>query len=714
MIQAVYELQGQVDANYLKEAFLLMIEKHPVLTTAIFYNNMPRPLQVTSTGRPLEFTEADYTAYSLDKAMQMAEELRQKDLERGFDFEQDMLIRMHFIRLAEGKSQMLLSFHHIILDGHSINRLIQKFCLFLSGVEGQKEKVTYLDYAVWVNENEGKKARNESLAYWKEKFRVVPEPVMPYCIKKRPSVFTYRGMKESMRISSKIKEGIVRLAKENNTTEFAILTTAFVLLLEKYTLQNDITIGTVTNGRVCDEIKDTLGMFVKTLPLRIQIDQENTLDQVITHVNEVLCEAYEHQAISFEELLEELGVERDMSRNPLFDYMIVMQEDREEETVINGTEWALYPYDDLSSKYDLTLEIRSTEEEYLCVFEYCTDIFDAGTIELLKQHFVNLLGEMIEGERKPVNRIRMVSDEEQQKILSYSQMMHLDNKPANAVEQFRKEAQTCQEQVAVIEDDRKLTYQELEQKSDRLAGYLLAHHIEEGERVGIYGSHSIEMIVGILAVLKCKAAYVPIDSQLPEERIQYILEDSKARFLLSDGTGSYTWEEGTVLDISQTMTLDIETVPMDTQDISQVMTERYVEELMASERSTATISRCVTSFRKFFSWAFAKGYVFNDPSVGLKAPKVIKNMPVTADTTDIERLIAAVNHRTAKGKRDIAIIKLISSTGISSAELGKFFIDLRLTDRNIIRPFFFFEPLAYFIACLTGFDDIEPVARRSL
>nr|WP_297934133.1 non-ribosomal peptide synthetase [uncultured Lachnoclostridium sp.] len=488
---------------------------------------------------------------------------------RPFDLEQEPGIRLGLIETDKDNRILVVDVHHIILDGHSINRLIQKFCLFLSGVEGQKEKVTYLDYAVWVNENEGKKARNESLAYWKEKFRVVPEPVMPYCIKKRPSVFTYRGMKESMRISSKIKEGIVRLAKENNTTEFAILTTAFVLLLEKYTLQNDITIGTVTNGRVCDEIKDTLGMFVKTLPLRIQIDQENTLDQVITHVNEVLGEAYEHQAISFEELLEELGVERDMSRNPLFDYMIVMQEDREEETVINGTEWALYPYDDLSSKYDLTLEIRSTEEEYLCVFEYCTDIFDAGTIELLKQHFVNLLGEMIEGERKPVNRIRMVSDEEQQKILSYSQMMHLDNKPANAVEQFRKEAQTCQEQVAVIEDDRKLTYQELEQKSDRLAGYLLAHHIEEGERVGIYGSHSIEMIVGILAVLKCKAAYVPIDSQLPEERIQYILEDSKARFLLSDGTGSYTWEEGTVLDISQTMTLDIETVPMDTQDISQ-------------------------------------------------------------------------------------------------------------------------------------------------
>ncbi|MCI5793276.1 MAG: tyrosine-type recombinase/integrase [Lachnospiraceae bacterium] len=117
----------------------------------------------------------------------------------------------------------------------------------------------------------------------------------------------------------------------------------------------------------------------------------------------------------------------------------------------------------------------------------------------------------------------------------------------------------------------------------------------------------------------------------------------------------------------------------DTQDISQVMTERYVEELMTSERSTATISRCVTSFRKFFSWAYAKGYIFNDPSVGLKAPKVIKNMPATADIADIERLVNAVNHRTAKGKRDIAIIRLISSTGISSAEL----LSLKTTDIDL-------------------------------
>lgn len=489
---------------------------------------------------------------------------------RPFDLEHEPGIRLGLIETDEDNRILVVDVHHIILDGHSINRLIQKFCLFLSGVEGQEEEVSYLDYAVWVNEKEGIKARNDSFTYWKEKFREVPEPVMPYCIKKRPAVFSYQGMKENMSISHEIKEGIVRLAKENNTTEFAILTTAFALLLEKYTLQNDITIGTVTNGRVSSEIKDTLGMFVKTLPLRIQIEQENTLEQVIAQVSEVLCEAYEHQTISFEELLEELGVERDMSRNPLFDYMIVMQEDREEEAVINGTEWALYPYDDLSSKYDLTLEIRSTEQEYQCVFEYCTDIFDADTIDLLKQHFCNLLEEMIGGERKTVNRIGMVSDAERNKILSYSQRMkHLDNQPANAVEQFRKVAQTCQEQVAVIEDDRKLTYQELEEKSDRLAGYLLAQHIEEGERVGIYGSHSIEMIVGILAVLKCKAAYVPIDIQLPEERIRYILEDSKARFLLSDGTGSFTWEEGTVVDIAKAMTLDIETVLMDTQDLTQ-------------------------------------------------------------------------------------------------------------------------------------------------
>ncbi len=543
VIQAVYELQGQVDANYLKEAFSLMIEKHPVLTTAIFYNNMPRPLQVTSTGRPLEFTEADYTAYSLDKAMQMAEELRQKDLERGFDFEQDMLIRMHFIRLAEGKSQMLLSFHHIILDGWCMSLILGDLFSYYEKrnrgesydklvEEARAASQAMTPYSRYVQYLEQAKT-SEAYEYWDRQLEAYEnESSIPA---DEPAEASKEQMKRySIVIKPEITEGMKHLMSEQEVTASTFCETAWGILLQRYNKTDDIIFDKVTSGRnvPVKDVQEIAGLFVNTVPSRIMSSDEVTIQELLAQVKEADNDSEQYATVSLADIKKRAGIE-----NGQVGSLYAFENYYVKENVTGQSEYALKAqpvYAREQTEYPLTLSMNMSGNQLHAELLYNPNEYADTQIERILVHFEQILMQMAENLQQKVSALTLVTEEEKKRILT--QFNETDRGYKEYENSFssllEKQAERIPHKIALISPERQVTYEEFNKQVTDLAAVLQERGVKPGDYVAVITERSIEMMIAIYGAVRAGAAYVPIDPRYPEERIEYILKDCRPAMVL--------------------------------------------------------------------------------------------------------------------------------------------------------------------------------------
>lgn len=452
---------------------------------------------------------------------------------KPFDLSVAPLLRSYFIFLGN-RFVLLFDMHHIISDGLSLSLLATELSKLYNDETLEDLKFDYLDYSNFENKNLNSDYYSDSRDFWINEFSNNP-PVLNLPIDKvRPAIKSFEGKRVFKKLSSAFTSQLEDLAKTLNISNFMLLLSCYYILLSKYSNQDDIVIGTPVAGRNRAEFFEIIGMFVNTLPLRIQLDDSMSFSQFVSNVKNYCLKAFDHQMYPYDELVNKLNIAHDSSRNPLFDTVFIYQNTGLPPITFDGISANYYLPDSNVSKFDLSLEVIPTNKnKFKLIFEYCTNLFKTSTIESFANHYINILQQVVDTPDILLKNIELVSPYEKCLITEQfndSILKYDTNKPLyNLIEEQCKKTPNY---TAVVYEDSSITYKELNEKANSLAQHLVSLGISQGDIVGIMLPRSLEILVCILAVWKTGACYIPIDPEFPKSRIKYMLENSNAKLLL--------------------------------------------------------------------------------------------------------------------------------------------------------------------------------------
>lgn len=470
-----------------------------------------------------------------DKAQNSDIESITKEFISPFDLSIAPLMRVKITELKNGKVLLLIDMHHIIGDGATLEILTNEISALYNGKNIKKKSIDYKDFSIWENNNIKTKEYKKSEKYWLSQFKDdIPTLELPTNYT-RPATQSFDGNEISKILDFNTTSKINDICLKNNITPFMLLISVYYVLLSIYSRSEDIVIGTPISGRYNEQLLDIVGMFVNTLPLRNKIDINSTFKDFVSQVKENSVESFEYQNYPLDELVKKLGITRDTTRNPLFDVMFIYQNNSYPTMKFDNINAKYYITKTNISKFDLSLEVIPNGDNLKLRFEYCTKLFKEEFIQNFAEHYINILKNILENIDIKISDIEILSDKEKNKILLDFNNTKIDYpNTKNVIELFEEQVNLNKNKTALVFEDIKLTYSQLNKKSNQLANYILENYaINPQDTIGIFLDKSIESIIAILAITKIGATFVPIDVDYPIERINYILEDSKARIVLT-------------------------------------------------------------------------------------------------------------------------------------------------------------------------------------
>ncbi|WP_432408907.1 amino acid adenylation domain-containing protein [Wukongibacter sp. M2B1] len=520
-------LRGDIDKERIEETFRKLVKRHEALRT-YFKLVEGEPMQVVEE-------EVEFKVETRSKGKERVDDIVREFI-RPFELDKAPLFRVGMIEISENEHILMLDMHHIISDGVSSNILTREFTSQYEGKKLPELKIQYKDFTKWQNDLLKGEAIKKQEEYWLEVFSgEIPVLNMPTDYP-RPSLQSFKGD----RMGFKIDEGLVRdlrsIAAETGSTMYMVILAAYNVLLSKYSGQEDIVVGSTIAGRPHPDLEEIMGMFVNTLAMRNQAKGEKSFREFLLEVKEKALKAYENQDYQFEELVEKLSIPRDMSRNPLFDTMFTMQNIESEELKIEDVKFETYGIENKAAKFDLTLSAVEAGEIIEFDLEYCTELYKKETIQRLSRHFKNILRKIAENPEESIDQIDMLTKEEKRQLLiDFNDTKREYPRDKTIHELFEEQVERSPDNIALIFEDKEVTYRELNERSNQLARVLRKRGVGPETIVGIMVERSIEMIVGILGILKSGGAYLPIDPGYPEERIRFMIEDSGTNMILVKG-----------------------------------------------------------------------------------------------------------------------------------------------------------------------------------
>ncbi|WP_439876932.1 amino acid adenylation domain-containing protein (plasmid) [Bacillus mycoides] len=545
-IPIFYELKGEVNILSLEKAIQFVINRHEVLRTN-FYAVKGELLQVLRDSAPFKLI-----VNKIDKYTSIENELESfmdKEAKHAFSLTNDLLIRGSIIQINDSRCVLALTFHHIIFDGWSLNIFMKELsCFYNSLVSGENIElnelpIQYSDYTIWQNKELSKEVWVKQLSYWKRKLGGTL-PVMQLPVdNSRLKVPSYKGSEEQLKLSKDILEKLKSFCVAQGTTLHMTLLSIFNVMLYKYTNQKDIMVGNFVAGRNKEEIESLIGFFINTLVIRTDLSNNPSFIQLLEQVRENTLDAYENQDIPFDMVVQEVKPDRTIDASPLVRVMFIVQNIPKEDLRFNGFEITQRRRPDDIVKYDLT--VKYSEDGGKVVFEYSTDLFSRQTIIGMTNCFQILLETFLENPDKrvddltPIQNSKYLNDDKVTKAIS-------DNsRTINEV--FKELVKEHPLKTALVYKDSYLTYEELNNKSNQLARYLMKQGVTSNVPVAICVNRGGEYLIGILGVLKAGGAYVPLDPGYPRERLDFIIEDSQAQLVLTTSDIAPTFTQGNVL-----------------------------------------------------------------------------------------------------------------------------------------------------------------------
>ena len=458
-----------------------------------------------------------------------------KNFVKPFDLSIAPLFRAKLILFSNNKSVLFVDTHHIISDGTSLSIFTNELCKLYNGEQLSDLKITYKDYATFEKNKISNGLFDESKKYWMKQFNdEIPVLNMPTKYP-RPAIQNFEGKKIYSLIDKKTFQKIESISKSLEITPFMLLLSCYYILLSKYTSQDDIIVGTPIVGRDIAETYNIIGMFVNSLALRNKIDSNSSFKDFVLMIKNNVLEAYQYQTYPFDELVNDLHIKRDTSKNPLFDTMFIYQNNGYTPLHLKNVKAEYYIPDTNISKFDFSLEIVPKDSEFSLTFEYCTSLFDEVFMKNFANHYLNILNDVLSNIDIKISRIDMLSEAEKNKILYGFNNTFMDYpKNQNIIQLFENQVKKTPNNCAIVFENKFLTFNELNKKANSLAFYLRnKEQIRANDLVSIMCNRSLEMIIAILAVLKSGGAYVPIDPTYPKDRIDYMLKNSKSKVLLT-------------------------------------------------------------------------------------------------------------------------------------------------------------------------------------
>ncbi|EPY04511.1 bacitracin synthetase 3, partial [Paenibacillus alvei TS-15] len=563
----VYAVEGPLATERLEQAFRALIARHESLRTSFemvdgepvqrvhdqvpFVVERKRLTQVESRLFKAETSQGAGEPSEAERIADMAKQV--ESFVRPFDLEQAPLLRVGLIEVEENHHLLLFDMHHIISDGVSMNVLVQEFARLYEGDSLPELRIQYKDYAAWQQSLAQSETMQKQEAFWMETFTGdIPVLELPTDYA-RPAVQSFEGDDITFDVSSEVTASLQRIAAETGATMYMVLLAAYTALLSKYTRQEDIVVGTPIAGRPHADLEPLIGMFVGTLAMRNYPEGERTFTEFVSDVKERALKAFENQDYPFEELVEKLDVRKDLSRNPLFDAMFVMQNTETTDVRLGDLEFAPYGTEHKAAKFDLTLHAVETDGDGGLIFtlQYRTALFRKETMERMANHFICLLQSVADQPEQRLSKLSILPEPERQCLIygfNDTEAAYPEAKTIHGL--FEEQVEKTPERVAVVFGEERLTYRELNERAEQLARALRQQGVQPDALVGLLTERSLDMIVGILGILKAGGAYVPLDPDYPEERIRYMLEDCGAKLLvtqkkLAELAGMFT---GTILE----------------------------------------------------------------------------------------------------------------------------------------------------------------------
>ncbi len=544
-IPLAYRLKGQLNVEVLELSFREIVRRHESLRT-IFKVIDRKVFQAIVP--EIDFRLPIVNLQGIVAAQQEVEveRLTTQAAYQLFDFTEGPLFSIKLLHLNKTEYVLLLTVHHIISDGWSLNVFFQELeALYIAFSKGQPSPLPplplqYADFVHWQHNWLQGEVLQTQLRYWKQRLGSnLPTLQLPTDFL-RPAVQTYRGAVQSLELSFDLCEALKHLSQKEGVTLFMMLLSAFKILLCRYTGQEDITVGTPVAGRNQVETEGLMGLFINTLTIRTNLSGNPSFRQFLSQVRLVTLEAYDHQDLPFEKLIETLNPERDMSRSLLFQTMFTFESILTQCLVLPGITSTPLDAHNGTAKVDLTLNLQETSEGIKGKIEYSTDLFEAATIARMIGHFQTLLEGIV---RNPDQRLLdlpiLIRTERHQLLVERNDTQAEYPKDTCIHQLFEAQVTQTPDAVAVVFEAQTLSYQDLNRQANRLARHLQHLGVKPGEFVGIEAERSPALVVGLLAILKVGGAYVPIDPSYPAERITLMLRNAKVQILLTQSHPPY-------------------------------------------------------------------------------------------------------------------------------------------------------------------------------
>ena len=469
-----------------------------------------------------------------------ARRLAVKEGRQPFNLSQAPLMRVSLLRLRDDEYLALLTMHHIVSDGWSLGVFIKEMAAlyeaFSVGINSPLGElpIQYADYAEWQRGWLRGEIYERQLSYWKQQLGGGSPVLQLPTDRPRPAAQTYKGDLQTRRLPKELLEKLKAVSLDNNATLFMTLAAAYQLLLQRYSGQDDISIGTPIAGRNHAESEELIGFFINTLVLRMDLSGDPTFIELLKQVREVTLGAYAHQAMPFEKLVDAIQPDRNMSHSPLFQVWLVLQNTPLPPLKMPGLTIEPVGMSRGTAKFDLTLSLAETESGLIELIEYSTDLFEEETIRRMMGHYERLLESIVEQPGQRISQLRMLTEPERHQVLAEWNPPDLEPPSLFVAQLFESQAHIRPDSVALITGDGQLSFGELNRRANQLAHYLISLGVGPEMIVGVCLPRSMDVAISLLAILKAGGAYLPLDPGLPEERLAYLIGDSGVGVVITE------------------------------------------------------------------------------------------------------------------------------------------------------------------------------------
>ncbi|MBX8563946.1 amino acid adenylation domain-containing protein [Pseudomonas cichorii] len=537
-IPALLRLNGELNRNALQRALDRIVERHESLRTT-FERHGSQVLQRIAAPASITLSETTVSQALDNEALQ---HMAAQEVSKPFDLAKGPLFRAHLVRLSDSEHRLWVTLHHIISDGVSMGVLIDEFSALYSAFAKDEADplpvlaIQYADHAVWQREWLSGSRLQAQKDYWQQHLLGAPTLLELPTDHPRPLVQSHAGGQYNVVLPTGLTSGLRALSRRHGNTLFMTLLAGWAALLSRLSGQTDIVVGTPVANRQRQETESLIGFFVNTLAIRVQLDDEPSVTQLLEQVKTSTLGAFSHQELPFEHVVETLNPERSLGHSPVFQSMLALKNgDAEPALQLPGLTLTAEDYEHRSTQFDLSLSLTDDGTDLTGSVEYASDLFDDSTIARFMSHFQTLLEGLLGNDLQAVSRLPLLNEEEREQVL-YGWNATERPLPGNPCihEVFEQQVRNQPEALALIFEDQHLSYAELNAEANRLAHYLLATGIQPDDRVALAVERSPRLIVALLAILKAGAAYVPLDPAYPAERLAYMLSDSAPMALLCE------------------------------------------------------------------------------------------------------------------------------------------------------------------------------------